>query len=318
MTFQNQFIARRLVYLLLITATLFSIYSFYPHSQAHWLIWSGLFLALITLGATFQQRILYLCLTALGGVIAVWLAEFAQFDTATLSAYLLIVTVLCVYYSEIYPRFVPVFFTINLFAMLASCFPFANADANARLLYLGIGFAAAIILQILFWPGYRRFELRSLSRIALQSLQQLNQEIFSCFLQPDYAENKYIYERRLHTRKIKFMQAVLSIADENAAAKLNRLFSLMLDYAQLRARITDYSIFQVCTLELTTLLDEINNFYAKLKRANTFDISTLLNSIQRLEDNYQNVLKVTAKEPLPFALFIASVRAYVEEMEQFD
>jgi hypothetical protein len=302
--------SRRLIYLSLVTAAAFMIFFQSTHPQRHWLIWSGLFLSLITQGDSFLKRQMIILLTAIGSLLSVWLVANAHVVPMALAFVLLVITLVCVYSTQRHPEYSLSYFLINLFALLGACFPPSHAEEAQCLLFLASGAFIPLVLQFIFLPGFKKRESQAFFHIAMQCLSDLNRDIFACFLERDYPDNKYQYEKRLHSQKMRLMQTVshskkigLTFANE-----LTRIFEILLDLAQLRGRVSDFSIFQVCAIELTAIQDAMD----QLLSGKSKDTERLFECIQRFEETYQHVLTVTAKEPLPFLLFIASLRAFSE------
>jgi hypothetical protein len=201
-----------------------------------------------------------------------------------------------------------------------------------------MGAAIAAVMQIVFYPYFIRNNLHSYVMISLRNLKKLNNEIFSCLLQPEYADNIYLYERRLHDQKNQFMHTMErlreishlakrkmspeeKISHERLLMKLDLLFDNMLDYSQLRRRVTDYATLSICSQELTGISQEvdksIDGAMARMGNKKFYpSIKMLTQKIQRLEDNYHNVLQVAAREPLVFLLFIDSLNAFSKSMEE--
>ncbi len=195
------------------------------------------------------------------------------------------------------------------------------------LIYFSVGMGVAFLA-----PGIFQFSLpytkkeRPLIRKALASLERLNDEIFACFLQPSYLDTRYLFERRIHIQKNAFMQAMIALhhlkqSETHEMQKLNQLYDLMLSYAQLRWRISDHSVFLLCTDELSQLARIISSV---LERASKqirgknfkldFNYHQLPDAIESLEENYHQVLQVSAKEPINFLLFIANLKLFCEEL----
>ena len=201
-----------------------------------------------------------------------------------------------------------------------------------------MGVAIAALLQIVFYPYFIRNELKPLLVISIRELKKLNREIFSCLLEPEYAENIYLYERRLHLKKIQFLHAMSRLRDITTLAetrlsdaekathewwltKLDLLFENMIDYSQLRRRVTDYSTFSVCTQEMKNIAEEISRcldaVIAHVKGRKYFPNANQLNAyLDQLETHYHHVLQVASPEPLVFLIFIDSLHAFSKKMEE--
>jgi hypothetical protein len=328
---------KRFIYLVLTALVTFTVYYYYfHHSQRYWLVWSGLMLSLITTGDTRRQRIVIILLT---GVCALGLAFVAGCLAAYLPwllVYLFIITVCAMFMGLCYPDYFYLFFIINLFTLLAAGFVPSLTENDDRIVCIAIGTLIAAALQIIFVFKFMRNELRSWLIIALHHLQMLSEEIFSCFLQPEYVNNIYLFERRLHDQKNRFIQALARLremasevkteaheTEKNALTlmlmKLDCLYDILLDGAQLRHRVTDHTIFQVCNDELTAVSQEMEKIIADVIGVLTYkkqhlELANLDVKITRFEENYQNVMRITAREPLVLLLFIASLKAFRNEV----
>ena len=138
-----------------------------------------------------------------------------------------------------------------------------------------------------------------------KALQKLAEDIFACFLQPDYETNLYLYEHRIHISKIR----CASLLQKNQTEpRLLTLYNGLLDCGLLRWRVKDKTVFAVCRNEMTAIADGIN----KMLMATNSDEGFLSEHIANFEAIYQSVLLVTAKEPLAFLLFIYSLNVLKE------
>jgi hypothetical protein len=312
----------RFFFVLLSTCALLVLYFYFPLPEHYWLLWLGFLLSQLNLGETLKQRVVYLAATTFFSIVCICAASYAVANPSLLAALLFVVTASCVWLSGKFVQQTTMFFTINLFVILGACFATGGASIKNCIAFLGAGSLVVIFLQVLFFSREKKNEGRALERLAFRSLQQFNQDFFACLLEADYLENRYIYEKRLHDQKVKFMQIVLSVSDQQIASKLNELFASMLDYAQLRARVSDFTIFSVCVKELTAIADDINKLLSLLLSATgkreALETENLANQILKFEDHYQHVLKIAAKEPLPFVLFIAGLRNFSAEVAKFD
>ncbi len=323
------FSLKRLVYIIAVTCAAFFTQHVFLNDQNYWVIWSALVLSLITLGETFTSRLIIMLLTGVAAGLAAFLASCFAPVFPVLAIYLFLITMGCMLLSQFYPNYFLPLFVINLFALLASGVAATSLTlALERWLFILLGFAIAIVLQIVGWFHFVLDEWRWFTIDALKQLKILNNEIFSCFLQPDYPDNIYLYEHRLHLRKNKCMQAItrlFTLPKDKQQEKLphntiDRFFDLLLDCSQLRRRVSDHTTFAICNPELTTICQEIDRLFegliALVTGEKTFfpEVSMLQNKIQQLEENYNHVLQVASREPLAFVLFIFSLRALSSEM----
>lgn len=330
---------KRLIYLLLVTLLAFVAEYQFANSEAYWLLWTALALSLLASCDTFMRTMAVICLTGVVAALLAYLAAICAYLMPLLAIYLLIITITCMYLGQHYPKYFLSALMINLLTLLSGGLPATLADYGHRLLFILAGTGMAAGLYLMFWPYFTRNKLQSYLVLSLRHLMQLNNEIFSCYLQPDYSSNIYLFERRLHLQKDKCLVAmrrlfniIQLIGEKNGIEKnallndlfrrLNLLYDLMLDYSQLRWRVTDHSTFAVCDPELTAILNEMNLMFREAislfaHQSHQLHTARLQETIQKLDDNYQSVLRVAAREPLVFLLFIASLKSFAEEIGRF-
>lgn len=331
---------KRLVYLILVTGvTFFMAFYLLATSESHWLVWSCLVLSLITIGDTVLTRVAIIFITGLTIAIAVFISGVAASSLVFLSAYLFLLTAFNIFLAQRYPTYALLFFLVSLFAILAAI-PVIPLTLNAdRTLYILAGAFISGFFQILFAFNFIHDELRICLQRVLTSLARLTDETFSCFLRPEYVDNIYLFERRLHVQKYKFMQAMDKLRNLAKAAegtmhlaeketiqqtitRLEQLFDAVIDCSQLRRRVSDHTTFEVCAVELKAISKDIERIFAEMiempkNKKRELDTSQLASDIKRFEENYLNVLQVTAREPLVFLLFISSLSGLREALEAF-
>lgn len=151
-----------------------------------------------------------------------------------------------------------------------------------------------------------------------RDLIRLNQEIFACYLQPDYPTNTYLFERRIHVQKNKLVstmakwQNLVSHSQDGknkSIQQFNLLYDIVLSASQLRWRVTDHTTFSVCATELTQLLNAMNQ---ALKEQTFSTEESLEKAIKYFENIYQQVIRIASPEPLVFLLFISDITAYAQ------
>lgn len=138
----------------------------------------------------------------------------------------------------------------------------------------------------------------------------LSRDIFACLLQAEYIDNVYLFERRLHESKRKSLLCLAKLRE----SKLDTLFDLLMDMALLRHRVSDHTIFSLCANELSAISEELSKIFLEMGGVVRDEIA-LAEKIQLFEDMFHHVLSVTAREPLAFLLFIASLKAFRKAAE---
>lgn len=145
----------------------------------------------------------------------------------------------------------------------------------------------------------RRFQERRLGA----ALQGVSTCFFDCLLSNGYVINQYVYERRLHVARRRLMQVVLS----NKAGLA--LQAALLEVTQLRYRVSDFSEFELCSVELRALYDALSACFLTLGRRGDLEeaLQWLETAMQQFEGIGEHVLKVSARDPLVYTLFLGGV-----------
>lgn len=159
---------------------------------------------------------------------------------------------------------------------------------------------------------------------AMNSLNVLLREVFSCLLEPDYVSQLYYFERRLHKQKNKCLNNISCIQVVDAKNRCMHLFEVILDIAQLRRRVTDHTTFGIVTNELSDILLALNTSFAQIqkkilnKKTGSNEDHSLSRAIDGFEGIYFSVVNVAAREPLVFLLFIDGLKTLSELLADCD
>ncbi|TAK77924.1 MAG: hypothetical protein EPO11_01965 [Gammaproteobacteria bacterium] len=245
-----------------------------------------------------KNRVKLICLTGISLLAAVFLARLIAPFTPFLALYLFLVTAITVFIAQQDTDYFFSTFIVALFAIVASIRP-------VSLELIAIGTFIVLIGQVLCWYFFRDIERRVRVWLLWRRLRLLTQDVFSCFLEPGYASHVYLFERRLHLQKKRFMRALKVLP----VKKLETLYNIILDAAQLRRRVEDHHLFSVCASDLQGIAEALNQLFSRRG-----SVAQLTEKIRRLEETYQHVLQVTAPDPVVFLLFIASLKALAEEI----
>lgn len=328
---------KRLAYLFLVALIAFLAKSRMNSPEAYWIIFSAFFLSLVTTGDSFKRRVGIILITGFAAAFAAFLAADFMAIPLLLALYYFAVTVLCVYYGQQKPAWYMQACLINIFVILAGSGAVMLSLNLDRFMFICMGVLIAAGLQMIFYPYFIRNEIQPYLVISLISLKKLNKKIFACLLDPEYADSIYLYEKRLHVSKTKALFALNRLREITRLAEtklseqektfhewwlthLDLLFDNMMDYSQLRRRISDYNTLSVCKKELQALCEEIdkclNAIIAHARGKKCFaSVDILKQQIRQLEDNYYHVLHVAAREPFVFILFIESLGAFAKKIQ---
>lgn len=315
---------KRLIYLFLVTVTAFIIQIHLDNSQSHWLVWSALLLSLITTGNTFWQRISIIALAGIVLCLIVFISGMVSALIIVFSLYLFVLTCALVYAGQAHSKYFYIFFIINLFAILSISYLSISQENIARSEYVLFGAAIVMCFQFIFLPYFKRDECSAYTKITLQNLRLLSNEIFSCFISPEYIDNVYLFERRVHHAKSKYFASIsrlreVGVSENKFLSYLEWWHDNLIDCAQLRRRVIDHATLSVCRDEMTLVAQNIENIFSALqRRQQKIDTQDLNISINRLDDNYQHVVKIASREPLVFLLLIESLRSLSESFDQLN
>lgn len=144
----------------------------------------------------------------------------------------------------------------------------------------------------------------------LKSMRLLADETFACFIAPEYKDYLYLYERRVHKAKMLSWYWLSRLTNEAIHADLATILKILIDMGMLRFRVTDYTVFGFCRDEMISLQEDISSLLAKLNDHEVLndELERYMVSIQQFENCFEQVMKVSAKEPAVFILFIGSLR----------
>lgn len=141
-------------------------------------------------------------------------------------------------------------------------------------------------------------------RRALRELAQLQQLLCSSyFVQEDN-------DKQVHQQRIRTLSAIRKNTEH--VGILNHVVDIIFSLNQLRHRIKDFSIFEVCARELN---DIANTSVAFIQDASKFS-AIFEEKIHHFETLYNNTLRVVAPDPLVFLFFIHDLYALYEKVNQ--
>lgn len=325
---------KTILYLFTVFVLAYIVYFVTATQQSFWVIWSAFIFSLLSLGNTFSRRIGSIALFVIISALAAFLSGLCAHSMIGGALFLLILTGASIFFIEMNPEYSLQAFIIPLFGILGSSIASSFSMHLAKLLFIITGGAIVIAAQFIFVYKFRINETQYWISIAVDHLKTFSNEIFAAF-QPAYKDNTYLFERRMHMQKIKFMHAMKKIREfesdlatsstltRDNTLSLENLYAALLDCSQLRNRISDPTIFSLCTQEMNALLANINELFAKLllsiRQQTKIEFSTepFIENIRRFDELYHNVLKVTSREPTVFVLFIESIKKIEQEMQMF-
>lgn len=327
---------KNLFYLLIVVVLSIFIFYWARLPKSYWIIWSAFFLAFVNQGDSFSQRVTTIAYTAIVVNVSIYLTDYISFYPWLLFAYLAFLSGACIYAMIAFENLAIPIFIVNLLTVIASGESVSIFQVNIENTFVLMGALIVLIAQIIYWFHFVRNQFKENLLVNFKNLKSLNDDIFACYLQPEYKDNLYLYERRLHIAKNRFMKTSVrlnnillknkaglpeekSILLNEIIAQLTWVYDSMLAYAQLRRQVTDYTIFSLCNEELKQIKTTIGNLFNELGAIFSFknpisEPTQLTPFIQDFENTYEHILRVSAREPLAILLFIDSLRSFEKTM----
>lgn len=136
----------------------------------------------------------------------------------------------------------------------------------------------------------------------LSYLEPFQKKIFVIYLNRDYIEQHYVYEKFFAETRLKIFSKLLKIN----SIPCDSVFEIITALGNLRYRLQDFSILEVCEKELKSLSDNISVLLSQKNISNS-DFENLLTSIHSFESIFRRTLQVVCREPLDFLIFIQNL-----------
>ena len=330
----TQYLYKRILYLIatVITVAIVFLYDLTANpafdtnlfNPAVWLLISSILLMNVTLETTLLRRSLIIAAVALLTLVTTFICTFLIIIPVVQLLFVAGVTGVCVYAGIVNSTMRYPGFAVNLLLILSM------QDTNLRHAEaIALGAAIVLLAQIILLPFYVRDEYRRSLAQVFQRFGRLTTVLFSCLTTPEYPECVYLFERRVHKQKIKCLNLMSLAAVREQAAKpalklsqqLQFLFEIIIDVGQIRRRVTDHTVFALCDQDLKKIETAIVSlFKAFASRAATLQLEkkilALDSQIEQFENIYEHVVKVAAREPVVFVLFISAVKVLSQHCKQ--
>ena len=170
---------------------------------------------------------------------------------------------------------------------------------------------------------FRYFLLKRLNFLVsscLKKLDQLQKKIFSIYLNGDYTERQFEYEKELHFIIFSILKVLGKISKRCKkipesvfyVSRLNNIFEIIVSLGSLRYRVKDQAIFEVFTHELSEISNMISHAMSALSKGKVFFLDK--SSIEALEEIYHRTLVVASNEPIVYLVFINNLKELMKEL----
>lgn len=316
------------LYLVLTTTILFSFYFLSHYSQAIWLLLAGIPLISLQEGHTLFRRMGQILLFGSLFILVVLITDMLSNSPLLVAIYLMLLAIVTTQLMQSYREYCLQFAIVVLLALFSLSFPANAIESTQRFVYMSSAVIVVMLCQLLYAYHFEQNQLINVMKQIMSGMQGLNEKIFSCYLSPEYPDNLYLFERRIHMQKKKIMQALLAfncyvdqqkkkitVAQKHRLDYLlfevRQLFNMLIDCAQLRRRVKDHTIFLLCTKELKQIENGIKEAFENLFNcADDLFIpgGRLDESILTLEALFQHVIKVAERDPSVFLFFIYTLK----------
>src|SRR3990167_269977 len=318
---------KRICYLLATVITVAIVFLSSYLLQGLWLLTAAILLVNITFESTLLRRTLVILLTGVAAAFCIFIGTLLAPVVPAQILFVVLVTVACAYAGVKSGRARYPWLVINLLALLSMngqvSWPAALDHAGAVL----VGMSIVLVMQMILLPFYSRDEYRYSRQRVLRHLGKLLMDILNCLDAPEYPDNVYLFERRVHKQKIKCLEylAILTRRESVIASSvsvsqdLQALFEVIIDVGQARRRVTDHTIFALCKDELDTIEADVISLFAELAGSNKSKIEMLLVRLEahitQFESSYENILRVAAREPLVLILLLGSLKNLLQQCQ---
>lgn len=143
---------------------------------------------------------------------------------------------------------------------------------------------------------------------SLQKLARLQKTFFACYFKRDYLTKQFFYEKIIHQQRLACLHAMQKMP-QTVSSLMEIIFSLH----QLRHRIKDYTIFEVCERELKEIERVSTSLLTKLTHSQS-NLNLLLEKIHLLERIYHNTLRIVTPDPIVFLFFIQDLYSFHQSL----
>jgi hypothetical protein len=297
--------------------------------QGVWLVAPALLFLNVTLETALWQRTVTIAIAGSCAVIGILLGGLLAPNFIAQAIYLIIVVGICAYYASIQQKYAYPLFVVSFLILLT-----LHADGDWQMAIshaqtAAVGVIVVLVAQLILLPFAAVNEYQRSKVLVYKALSDLAAEIFSCLTSPDYPANVYLFERRVHAATSKCLDKIALLGQRAGAvgetqnsnnSDVQSLFETMMDLSQIRWRVSDHTVFQLCSIELSEIelaMIAVLNAFPNTGKAAYLEkcIVHFERGINRLEDNLEHIVKVAAREPVVFILFLAALKAMLSQFK---
>lgn len=297
-------------------------------SQGYWVVLTTLLLVQVRFNDSFGKNFLVVMFCGLLIALNVFFANAAAQNYYLLACYLLLTTFLSVYIGFYNILYFFSAFIINLLGAISGGSPVNHPDMITRTGCVLLGTVVAMIVMAIIWPPRSARLLVQQIAEDLDDLNDLQKQIFSLYLKRNYEAKSFLYEKKFHLKiqqifstmeKMRFLLGKVNKEKlesfKTIINDLDELFDIIISLGNLRYRVKDIALFEMCEKEFSLVSKNISNVFELLKlkiceekniHEECFNLSSY---VQAIEQVYNGTLRVISKEPIVFLIFIQNLNA---------
>lgn len=314
---------RHLIYLTCVGLIALLIAPLFSYAQLSW-FFPATFLFAISLPFVWERsNALVILLTGFVAALLIALVSVTREYIFITACIMFVVTLISVNLSFRYPRYFYLMQGVNVLIIFATFMLPVNMAIYLQIYPIIAASCLVAICQVIFLPRLTHGQQQAFTVGAIKKLHAVAKDIFSCFVQQEYADNMYLFEHRLHLAKANFFEVIAALdVNDKHYRQLQIIFDILMNIAQLRRRVTDFHIFSVCEREMLAIAVALDDVFTAMRAVTLMsqekiDAYPLEEKITQFANHYQAILNVAAKEPLAFLLFIASLNHLCKEVENY-
>ncbi len=177
-----------------------------------------------------------------------------------------------------------------------------------------------------FWPKvYLQSDAQIYQRNGFKALAEFTQILFNSFEASYYPQHVYSVERALHFKRLRCLSVIETwqpIVERSGTTMaytcLQESFTLLVDASQLRFRISDFTVFGLCADEIKQLSQVLVTGLTQLEHQadlTSAQLAPIQRALAEWDAIYQQVINVSAREPIVFILFAETLKRLVLSWE---
>ncbi len=168
----------------------------------------------------------------------------------------------------------------------------------------------------------------------LNTLAQLQQAYFACYIKQDYFFRQSDHEKAINQKRSKWLRKAglarywLKSNKNNSTkwqvifSKVEHLSEIIFSLNQLRFRVHEKALFEMCFVEMQSLEKSSTTALRKIAKSlfynkHFFDSEEMAAAIHAFEAISDRVLKIASNEPIIFLFFIQDLYALNDAISQF-